>query len=80
MCDGVGVREHLIESAISFFRGKRGEAVAKVGKRVQPPGVDAIENADDKEGIFTDRIIVFEMNGDIFGGGVFGDGLEPFRD
>jgi len=71
--------KHLIESAIGIFRRKGGKAVAEVGKRMQPRAVDAIEYADDEKRIFADRIIVFEMDGDIFGGSVLGDGPESFR-
>ena len=76
--DGVGMGKHLIEAAIGLFRGQCGQTVAKVGKRVNPGIADPIDYADDKKGVFAHGIVIFEMYGNIFCGGVLRDGLQAF--
>ena len=78
--DGVSVREHLVESAVSIFSGKSSEAIAEIGKCVKPGAFDAIDDAHDEEGIFADGIVVFKMDHDILGGSVIGYRLEAFSD
>ncbi len=74
--DGIGVREQSIEAVQSVLGGKSGKTVAEVWKCAQPRAICAVEQAGDEERVFTDRIIIFEMDDDISRGSVIGDRLQ----
>ncbi len=79
VADAVGVFKHFGDALVGVVGFSGGQSVGKIRVGVQPGIVHFFDDADDEEGIFTERIVVFEIDEDAFGGAVFGNTVEAVR-
>jgi hypothetical protein len=70
VADAVGVLEHFGDAFVGVVGFAGGQSVRKIRIGVQPGIVHFFDDADDEEGIFTEGIVVFEIDENAFRGAV----------
>src|SRR5262249_24980334 len=57
--------------AISVVRFFSGDAVSEIGVGMQPGTAYLLDDFDEKERVFADRVVILQIDDDVFRGGMF---------